>query len=78
VEASDAPGAVIGVLVLLVLWVVPFVVTVLKGKYGMAVFGVAVHLLWWIGAIRLAKPDSFWSRRFYDDHKLREAIRRFE
>lgn len=63
---------------ILVIWVVPLVVTALKGKYGMAVVGVAVHLCWWFGAIRRAKPDSYWARRFYDDDKLREAIRRFE
>ncbi|AZQ32146.1 hypothetical protein EJ357_00510 [Streptomyces cyaneochromogenes] len=70
--------AVFGIAFVLVIWVVPLVVTALKGKYGMAVFGVAFHFLWWVGAIRLAKPDSFWSRRFYDDDRLREAVRRFE
>jgi hypothetical protein len=69
---------VFGVTFLLVIWALPLVVTVLKGKYGMAFFGVAFHFLWWIGAIRLAMPDSFWARRFYDDAKLREAIRRHE
>jgi hypothetical protein len=70
--------AVLVIALVLVIWGVPLVITALKGKHGMAALGVAFHFLWWIGAIRLAKPDSFWARRFYDDGKLREAIHRFE
>src|SRR4051794_13255263 len=45
----------------------------LKGKYGMVAGGLVVHPLWLVGAIRLAKPDSWWARRHYDGHKLMEA-----
>lgn len=47
-----------------------------KGKYW---FG----LLFWlppvvaIGAVRLAKPDSAWARRFYSREKMGEAMERF-
>ncbi|GAB1330094.1 hypothetical protein ACE1SV_44330 [Streptomyces sennicomposti] len=36
-----------------------------KGKLRLAVFGVIVPLLALIGAVRLARPDSYWARRFY-------------
>jgi hypothetical protein len=30
-----------------------------------------------VGAIRLAKPDSEWARRFYDERQLAESRTRF-
>jgi hypothetical protein len=30
-----------------------------------------------VGAIKIAKPDSFWARRFYDAQKLEIARKRF-
>ena len=36
-----------------------------KGKARLAVFGVIVPLVALVGAVRLARPDSFWARRFY-------------
>ena len=30
----------------------------------------------YIGALRLAKPESFWARRFYGEKKLARAARR--
>jgi len=49
----------------------------LKGKWGFALAGVIIHVLWYVGAIRLAKPASWWARRFYSPYKLGEAARRF-
>lgn len=49
------------------------VVCGLKGKYGMIAGGLIVHVLWYVGAIRLAKPNSWWARRFYSGSKLEEA-----
>jgi hypothetical protein len=66
------------VFVLLVIWVVPAVVTGLKGKYGLVALGILLHVCWWVGAIRLAKPDSFWAKRYYDAAKLGKARDRFE
>ncbi|MBC2902575.1 hypothetical protein [Streptomyces cupreus] len=40
-------------------------VALYKGKVRLAVFGVIVPVLALVGAIRLARPDSPWSRRFY-------------
>jgi hypothetical protein len=61
-------------------WVCCLVATVLKGKWlsalllmlptlGLIVFGTG---------IRLAKPASWWARRYYDREKLRQAYERFE
>jgi hypothetical protein len=30
----------------------------------------------WLGAARLAKPESWWARRFYGPEKLAQATRR--
>ena len=30
-----------------------------------------------VGAIRLAKPESYWAKRYYDEQKLERSRRRF-
>jgi lysyl-tRNA synthetase class 2 len=59
------------------------VVTFLKGKMKLALAGVVFPLFAMIGAFRLAKPRSWWGRRFYDPsgegrrgRKYRRAVRR--
>jgi hypothetical protein len=52
-------------------------VLALKGKDGMFVLGFLIRIVWVIGAIRLAKPNSVWARTFYDQGKLAESARRF-
>ncbi|MDT9701017.1 hypothetical protein [Streptomyces sp. P17] len=49
-----------------------------KGKARLAVFGVIVPVIALVGAIRLARPDSPWSRRFYGRRpraRARSALR---
>jgi hypothetical protein len=55
-------------------------VAILKGKIVMGVAGVLFPLVGLIGAIRLAKPDSFWAQRRYEpgSRKLARAERRYE
>jgi hypothetical protein len=55
-------------------------VAVLKGKIVMGVAGVLFPLVGLIGAIRLAKPGSFWAKRRYEpgSRKLNRATRRYE
>lgn len=58
----------------------PFVVIgCLKGRYVLSVFGMVV--LFGIPAIlaatRLARTDSWWARRFYDEDKLSQAAHRY-
>jgi hypothetical protein len=54
------------------------VVTALKGKLFTALVGAFVPLLAQVGAIRLAKPDSWWSKRRYAEGstKRERAIER--
>ncbi|MBB1242631.1 hypothetical protein GL263_03450 [Streptomyces durbertensis] len=47
------------------------VIACAKGKFGMGVVGAVFPLLAWVAAVRLARPDSVWARRFY-----REGSRR--
>jgi hypothetical protein len=65
--------SVLGVLLLSAL-------AILKGKIVMGVAGVLFPLVGLIGAIRLAKPDSFWAQRRYEpgSRKLARAERRYE
>lgn len=52
------------------------VVCLLKGKIVMGLAGLPAPLFSYIGAFRLAKPDSFWSRRFYREKKRARAAKR--
>jgi hypothetical protein len=53
-------------------------VTFLKGKLKLALAGVVFPLLAMVGSVRLAKPSSWWARRFYDPsgRKYRRAAAR--
>jgi lysyl-tRNA synthetase class 2 len=51
-------------------------VALLKHKPMTAVIGLVVPLVSLVGAIRLAKPQSWWARRFYDEDKHRRARER--
>jgi len=67
--------------VALVLWAValtPAVVTVLKGHLALFVAGfLLLGLVWIIAAFRLARPNSFWARRFYGPEKLERSKLRY-
>jgi hypothetical protein len=66
---------------LVTLWMLtlPFVIVgCLKGRYvlsigGFVLFGIPAVL----AAVRLARQDSWWARRFYDDYELRRAADRY-
>jgi hypothetical protein len=67
---------------LVVLWILmsPFVVLgCLKGRYALSIVGLFV--LFGIPAIlsatRLAREDSWWARRYYDDEKLARSRDRY-
>jgi hypothetical protein len=71
-----------GVLVVVLVVVVgselaSLVVCGLKGKQGLAFAGIFFHPCWWVGAIRLAKPESWWARRCYGPEKRERADARF-
>ena len=52
------------------------IVCLLKGKIVTGLVGFFVPILGLIGAIRLAKPESFWAKRWYGEEKLAKAAER--
>lgn len=54
------------------------VINVLKGKYDMAAIGLVVHVTWYAGAIRLAKPGSWWDRHLYQGKRESKHVRAVE
>jgi hypothetical protein len=65
----------------LVLWgIVNFTASLIaffKGKLFLGLAGLFIPLLGWIAAIRLARPNSPWARRFYrSDKKMARAMAR--
>jgi signal peptidase I len=54
------------------------VVTGLKGKWGTLAVGVLTGIPWFFGAVRLAKPQSWWARRYYGDETMSRARVRAE
>jgi hypothetical protein len=73
---DGAPAIIISTLLVLAV----AMVAVLKGKIFMGIAGMLFPIVGIIGAIRLAKPDSFWARRRYDadGSKLARATKRYE
>lgn len=64
------------------LWIVlivgPMTITALKGQWFLFVAGwLTLGMVWWITALRLARPRSWWSRRFYGPDKLARAQSRY-
>jgi hypothetical protein len=53
------------------------VVCALKGKWGFVVLGFALPILWVIGAVKMAKPNSFWARQYYGDVSMSESEQHF-
>jgi hypothetical protein len=64
-------------LVVVVALLGPSAICVLKGKYATAMFGVLGPGIPLVGALRLAKPSSWWARRFYSGDKAANASVRF-
>ena len=49
------------------------VLSVMKGKYKLALFGAFIPLCALVAAIRLARPESRWAKRHYGPEKLARA-----
>lgn len=70
--SADGGGAVAS-LVTIATHMALVLITVMKGKYRTALVGTFMPGLASISAIRLARPDSRWARRHYDEHKQGKA-----
>ena len=53
------------------------IVCLLKGKLITGLLGLPIPFVALVGAVRLAKPSSFWARRWYSGRKLDRAHERF-
>ena len=53
------------------------IVCLLKGKLATGLIGLVVPVISLVGAIRLAKPESYWARRHYSPAKLDKSRARF-
>lgn len=74
--SSLGAPAIAGIALIVLIDVTCLVICLLKGKYWFGLIGLLLHPFWYVGAIRLAKPDSSWARR-YDEAKLAVARERF-
>jgi hypothetical protein len=54
------------------------VICILKGKLSTGILGIVVPVIAWVGALRLAKPGSWWARRRYQGRRLERAEHRFD
>jgi hypothetical protein len=74
------PTTIVLIVILILAWLTTVAVCVMKGKPWFAFFGILVHgwLFAFVGAIRLAKPNSWWDRHRYSPEQHRQAVERFE
>ncbi|MFD6032607.1 hypothetical protein ACFWE5_18040 [Cellulosimicrobium funkei] len=79
VTSDDASGGWLAYTVTVVVHLALAFVCVLKGKLATGLVGVVVPVVALVGAVRLAKPSSFWARRRYGrrPHRLARAQERF-
>lgn len=54
------------------------VICLLKGKIATGLIGLPVPILSLVGSIRLAKPTSYWARRYYSEAKMARSLARFD
>jgi hypothetical protein len=71
-------GSIDVVIPLILLDLLVVAVLLAKAKYYMALIGLFIPPVGWVGAIRLARPNSRWARRRYANHpkKLAKAEER--
>jgi hypothetical protein len=70
-EGGVEGAAVIALAIGIVLFLI--VVSVMKGKYKLALFGAFIPLFALVAAVRLARPESRWAKRHYGPEKLARA-----
>ena len=76
--ASTGVAIAYGIVLWVVLIVAPATITALKGQWALFAAGwITIGLVWWIAALRLGRPGSWWARRFYGPDKLARAESRY-
>lgn len=75
VETIDV---IYGIALFAVLLVIPGTITLMKGQNVLFALGLLLAgIIWMITALRLARPDSYWARKFYGEAKLARARQRY-
>ena len=65
--------------ILLVVVGIPAAITWSKGHRAAFFLGfLIIGMIWIVAACRLARPSSWWARRFYGPKKMQRALRRFD
>ena len=72
-ESDDATAAVVGTVIAIVVHLAGIVFCLAKGKYTMALLGTFIPFVALVGALRLARPSSWWARRWYSPPKQQRA-----
>jgi hypothetical protein len=63
----------------IVLFLGPVTVSEMKGHDWLVGFGwLTFGITWWIGALKLARPESWWARHLYGPRKMTRAEDRYE
>jgi hypothetical protein len=70
-EGGLESALIVGLIVAAILGLI--VVSVMKGKYKLALFGAFIPLCALVAAMRLARPESRWAKRHYGPAKLARA-----
>jgi hypothetical protein len=77
-EASDVLERVLVLAFFFIVFGVPAWIAWLKGHREAFILGfILLGMVWWIAACRLARPSSWWARRFYGPRKIQRAQHRF-
>lgn len=76
-ESSGGIGGIIELLVVQALNLVFVIICFTKGKLMWGVVGIYIPLVAIIGSCRLARPDSMWAKRRYDETKLARSRQRY-
>jgi hypothetical protein len=66
-----------GVFVTVAIDLIFAIICLLKGKLITGLLGLPIPFVALVGAVRLAKPSSYWARRWYSERKLARAHERF-
>jgi hypothetical protein len=75
---SNAVAIAYGIGLAVLLIIAPLTITALKGQWAFFVAGwITIGVVWWIAALRLARPRSWWARHLYGPDKLARANDRY-
>jgi hypothetical protein len=72
-DGNSAPVAIFGIVQALLLSIISF----FKGRIGHGVVAIFIPFFGLWASCRLAKPNSPWSRKFYDEAKVARSKERF-